>query len=88
MKENRMKRHNDTVKEKQQFDKEEAELDAMANKRDRDLAEHHKRIADRDADIFNIFNRPEQLTQTKLEMHRTQHINDLSNAMNKKEQLR
>lgn len=60
----------------------------MANKRDRDLANHHKRIADRDAEIFNIFNRPEQITQAKLEMHRTQHINDLSDAMNKKEQLR
>lgn len=88
MKENQTKRRNDNLKEKYLQYKEEAEQEAMANKRDRDLANHHKRIADRDAEIFNIFNRPEQITQAKLEMHRTQHINDLSDAMNKKEQLR
>ena len=59
MKDNRIKRQNDNMREKHKFDREEAEQEAMANKRDQDLANHHKRIADRDAEIFNIFNRPE-----------------------------
>ena len=42
----------------------------VAHKRDQDLAAHHRRIAERDAEIFEIFNRPEQITQAKLEMHK------------------
>ena len=34
MKDNRMKRQNDNMREKHKFDREEAEQEAMANKRD------------------------------------------------------
>ena len=51
MKDNRTKRQTDQIREKQKFDREEAEQEAMANKRDQDLANHHRRIADRDAEI-------------------------------------
>jgi hypothetical protein len=59
MQENQMKRRQDERKEKIQFDKEEQYLDMVAQKRDQDLANHHRRIAERDAEIFNIYNRPE-----------------------------
>ena len=62
MQENQKKKRVDEIKEKIQFDKEEQYLDTVAQKRDQDLAAHHRRIAERDAEIFNIYNRPEQIT--------------------------
>jgi hypothetical protein len=86
--ENRIKKQHAEIKEKTKFDAEERHLDMVAKKRDSDIADHHRRIAQRDAEIFNIYNRPEQITQLKLEMHKNQHVRDLTEAMEKKEDLR
>lgn len=59
MYDNRMKKQRDAMIERIQFEKEEAHLDMVAEKRDADIADHHRRIAERDAEIFNIYNRPE-----------------------------
>jgi len=54
-------------------------------KRDFDIAEHHRRIAERDQQIYDIYNSPKQITHTKLEMHKTQHVNELNQAMGDKD---
>lgn len=57
-------------------------------KRDFDVAEHHRRIAERDKQIYDTFASPEQVTMSKHEMHKTAHINSLSDVLLNREQNR
>lgn len=85
IKENSNRKMRDMIGENVKIAQEEQWRQMDANKRDYMIAEHHRKIAERDKEIFDKFSKPEQVTQAKLEMHRTQHIHQLSAAMSAKE---
>lgn len=52
------------------------------------MAQHHQKIADRDQKIFNIYNSPQHITHTKFEINKNTHVDELNDALFKKEQQR
>lgn len=52
------------------------------------LAQHHQKIAERDSQIFQIYNSPQQITFTKYEVNKNIHVGELNEALKRKEQQR
>ena len=45
------------------------------------IAQHHQKIAERDKEIFNIYNSPAQITHSKFEVNKNNHIGELNNIL-------
>lgn len=53
--------------------------------REKNIADHHQKIKDRDDKIFSIYSQPNQITFSKQEYLKNVHANVLNDALLKKE---
>ena len=63
-------------------------VDLQFQIRELKLAQHHQKIADRDRKIFSIYNSPDQITHSKFEVRKNNHVGELNEAQRRREENR